>query len=381
MPGQTCARSRAGSARNSPSMEGRAIARPNRGWQKIVTIKRHWPSMEGRAIARPNLPSSKPRNWPSPPPSMEGRAIARPNKPHSGPLLPGCTSFNGGPGNCPAKPDHDGLRRRSLALPSMEGRAIARPNPAESKGNHGAQAAFNGGPGNCPAKPPRSATGSHPPRPLQWRAGQLPGQTRCRPSIKRSQRVPSMEGRAIARPNGRTAAANSHFPAPSMEGRAIARPNGPPAGRLPVVPVLPSMEGRAIARPNVKHTRSADHAINPSMEGRAIARPNRHVPVGKTGTLRRLQWRAGQLPGQTSGHVEPPTLGARPSMEGRAIARPNLDRGALAVPGFSPSMEGRAIARPNLNACMTPYRPAQGLQWRAGQLPGQTCTAHGSSPR
>ena len=83
------------------------------------------------------------------------------------------------------------------------------------------------------------------------------------------------------------------------------------------------------------------------MEGRAIARPNDHgfelrcqiiwalqwragqLP-GQTGLSRRtekekmdLQWRAGQLPGQTSAVDQLVGLLAGPSMEGRAIARPN----------------------------------------------------------
>ena len=60
-----------------------------------------------------------------------------------------------------------------------------------------------------------------------------------------------------------------------------------------------------------------------SMEGRAIARPN-HARVTVQGNLvMLLQWRAGQLPGQTSS------------------------------PGRRPVV-------------------AKQLQWRAGQLPGQT---------
>ena len=63
-----------------------------------------------------------------------------------------------------------------------------------------------------------------------------------------------------------------------------------------------------------------------------------------------LQWRAGQLPGQTTA----PQAGSKhepsPSMEGRTIARPDSDR-------------------------RLPVRAADAmtvLQWRAGQLPGQT---------
>ena len=107
---------------------------------------------------------------------MEGRAIARPNVHHTGTgraalglqwragQLPGQTwgvtasttptpgAFNGGPGNCPAK-------RWTSAATS------------------GRRTTFNGGPGNCPAKPCL----------VLHVVGEGGG--------------PSMEGRAIARPN------------------------------------------------------------------------------------------------------------------------------------------------------------------------------------
>ena len=63
------------------------------------------------------------------------------------------------------------------------------------------------------------------------------------------------------------------------------------------------MEGRAIARPNIlaRFTETMVGQPRPSMEGRAIARPNHYVlnryfPHAASSTL---QWRAGQLPGQT----------------------------------------------------------------------------------
>ena len=170
-------------------MEGRAIARPNAfggasdnpGYDRF-----HVPSMEGRAIARPNSArDATPVLSICLSPSMEGRAIARPNGGRSFRSMGTrcCTTFNGGPGNCPAK--HRGVwasvGRGVRHGASMEGRAIARPNdggririrPAEPPSR------FNGGPGNCPAKPRRVHVHDHPPprTMLQWRAGQLPGQT------------------------------------------------------------------------------------------------------------------------------------------------------------------------------------------------------------
>ena len=133
------------------------------------------------------------------------------------------------------------------------------------------------------------------------------------------------------------------------------------------------------------------------MEGRAIARPNLRFLQSQAGKIDLLQWRAGQLPGQTcfsqasvtdemqlqwrAGQLPGQTgvVGADPvgledaSMEGRAIARPNwwwwsgppppcggfnggpgncpakpLDRRAGPRDPMGASMEGRAIARPNM---------------------------------
>ena len=104
--------------------------------------------MPGQTLTLP------PRRHTMNPASMEGRAIARPNC-----HRPCCNAhrqhrFNGGPGNCPAKP---GSRQ-----------------PGGSP-----QSSFNGGPGNCPAKRIATLIPTLPMRPLlQWRAGQLPGQTR-----------------------------------------------------------------------------------------------------------------------------------------------------------------------------------------------------------
>ena len=83
------------------------------------------------------------------------------------------------------------------------------------------------------------------------------------------------------------------------------------------------------------------------MEGRAIARPNPLPEPGDAPTVLALQWRAGQLPGQTTAQHAIASCRIQPSMEGRAIARPNVSiRGGDGLIQ-KPSMEGRAIARPN----------------------------------
>ena len=208
---------------------------------------------------------------------------------------------------------------------------------------------------------------------LQWRAGQLPGQTAASRVGMMAAEPTSMEGRAIARPNavgrgpGQCRALRT-----SMEGRAIARPNcglvglvavgrryfngGPgncpakrhqPRRHRPALAARTSMEGRAIARPNVTVERRAVSDHGTSMEGRAIARPNSMIPP----TAPRL---------------------SVTSMEGRAIARPNDPYSAVTGCGHNTSMEGRAIARPNLRTPTASSTSENPLQWRAGQLPGQT---------
>ena len=302
-------------------------------------------------------------------PSMEGRAIARPNK--------------------------STLTRRNLSQqPSMEGRAIARPNDlgASLKALEGLRLQWRAGqlPGQTSHRAGCCACGTA----LQWRAGQLPGQTITSVFSSAWDGIPSMEGRAIARPNQFGADLHPVGAEPSMEGRAIARPN-PEGVDCQRRSRPPSMEGRAIARPNNRITPATTREPAPSMEGRAIARPN-----------------------QFGADLHP--VGAEPSMEGRAIARPNLGkahrRRGVAVafnggPGNCPakrpiSTPGRNW-RPSFNGgpgnCPAKPHPAgsaappplsfnggpgncpakrvagyavrwydTNLQWRAGQLPGQT---------
>ena len=140
LPGQTSNVSlhkACGRAVEDASMEGRAIARPNMDSEPHQLLSDHQlrlASMEGRAIARPNMSgsSSTPRLGRPKGASMEGRAIARPNRASfrtDDKSTPG-PSFNGGPSNCPAKP----IQRPDAGTrpngASMEGRAIARPNTA-----------------------------------------------------------------------------------------------------------------------------------------------------------------------------------------------------------------------------------------------------------
>ena len=275
------------------SMEGRAIARPNRRPRRSPH-RRAVASMEGRAIARPNAAMGSPLTRIHP---LQWRAEQLPGQPDpTGVVEQSDDGFNGGPSNCPAKPAS--CRYPSQQAPaSMEGRAIARPNRKQPRGEplnrHKLQWRAEQLPGQTSGSPITARIIHR----LQWRAEQLPGQTSGKP--RREQRPPlsfngvpsncpakrqrhfvgdrercaSMEGRAIARPNSGVMVDLVGSNNASMEGRAIARPNhhrhGPSLTDRPA-----SMEGRAIARPNLALLNTGEAGADASMEGRAIARPN-----------------------------------------------------------------------------------------------------------
>ena len=331
------------------------------------------------------------------------------------------STFNGGPDNCPAKPDsiswppcwYQYLQWRAGQLPgqtlgsaplvrqhppSMEGRTIARPNPAGTvtcavtSTRPSMEGRTIARPNSVPWEPPGRALA-----PLQWRAGQLPGQTAPHGRLVEDPEPPSMEGRTIARPNlpGRR-----RWPPPGRGSFNGGPDNCPakPARDLVIILLLwsPSMEGRTIARPNlysVSYVLNAD--LFPSMEGRTIARPNYREVWVVMPRQNGLQWRAGQLPGQTLWRLwlNRPLLAFN---GGPDNCPAKLERAEQVGPQALPSMEGRTIARPNGGSRARSGRrprPFNGgpdncpaklaltsssqwagafLQWRAGQLPGQT---------
>ena len=207
--------------------------------------------MEGRAIAPPNWAASSQIHL-STPPSMEGRAIARPNAGAAPPTRRPSTAFNGGTSNCPAKPASDRHHETIPLHPSMEGRAIARPNfliadlirpwarPLQWRAEQL--------PGQTGPTGEDAASGFNP---LQWRAEQLPGQTDQ--SLVNKLVKTSLQWRAEQLP-GQTG--------PNRRGHVLGTTtfNGGPSNcpaklhrgvRVVVGVAVPSMEGRAIARPNV----------------------------------------------------------------------------------------------------------------------------------
>ena len=63
-------------------------------------------------------------------------------------------SFNGGPGNCPAKPTAISARIGAAIVITLQWRAGQLPGQTVTRSPlTGAAFTFNGGPGNCPAKP------------------------------------------------------------------------------------------------------------------------------------------------------------------------------------------------------------------------------------
>ena len=125
-----------------------------------------------------------------------GRTMRR-CRPFGGPL-----TFNGGPSNCSA------------------GHRTSSPSPV-------ACATFNGGPSNCSAGRGRHHV-CRPPPPYTFNGGPSNCSAGHAHDVAGGAELmlPSMEGRAIARPDGRTRRGHHRpVPRPSMEGRAIARPD------------------------------------------------------------------------------------------------------------------------------------------------------------
>ena len=104
------------------------------------------------------------------------------------------------------------------------------------------------------------------------------------------------------------------------------------------------MPGQTLIRPWLPGTAS----VSASMEGRAIARPNVPSTWMSPSEVVQLQWRAGQLPGQTRTRSDvqeraPGFNGGPGNCPAKQAARSGAERLARAPA----SMEGRAIARPN----------------------------------
>ena len=239
---------------------------------------------------------------------------------------PGCrpTSFNGGPDNCPARRAHFDDPAPAGHIPSMEGRTIARPDRSPRPGRRPARQAFNGGPDNCPARPVSV--------------------TLCR------RRSASFNGGPDNCPARQVICTRCVYITSSFNGGPDNCPARPVWPCVVVRAGIPAFNGGPDNCP-ARHDRPSGppHRDNgPSMEGRTIARPD---STGDSITMPRvttLQWRAGQLPGQTSAHSAT-----------HATPTAVLQWRAGQLPGQTPTVTVR-------------WAVLKFLQWRAGQLPGQT---------
>ena len=167
----------------------------------------------------------------------------------------------------------------------------------------------------------------------------MPGQTETGREPRRACRHASMEGRAIARPNSERCRVVCVAPqVASMEGRAIARPNQ--SRRVLRTPGHDQLQWRAGQLPG----QTGDCPPSPPaprlvLQWRAGQLPGQTgAPTGGCPSGRPLQWRAGQLPGQTRRDAQRQSERRKASMEGRAIARPNPATSRnrrRRVPGFN----------------------------------------------
>ena len=227
----------------------------------------------------------------------------------------------------------------------MEGRAIARPNTLARAARPGLA------------------------RLLQWRAGQLPGQTWNEEARMDTTFTLQWRGRAIARPNIPFQLGHHREHPASMEGRAI-------AGQTPTTGACsgqrsPSFNGGPGNCPAKRAGRRPDWRRRSCFNGGPGNCPAKHTGgFSKITSGKSLQWRAGQLPAK---QVQPREVGqcACASMEGRAIARPNsVPPPRTATPPTC--FNGGPGNCPAKRLCARFHVAANRLQWRAGQLPGQT---------
>ena len=329
-----------------PRLQWRAGQLPGQTSSSAAIASGHFPaSMEGRTIARPNRRS--PGSCSSRSPCFNGGPDNCPAKPRTTRTRrPSRSGFNGGPDNCPAKPWGEESFLPWLEA-SMEGRTIARPNTASPRGCRRRSPRFNGGPDNCPAKPTSRRRGR-----CSWPCFNG-GPDNC--PAKRHEQGDTGRVAQLA----------------SMEGRTIARPNSPAARVTDLRTFWLQWRAGQLPGQTLVDVGAPRDAIE--LQWRAGQLPGQtSIPAGMPATVSALQWRAGQLPGQTRRRPRRPPRSRGASMEGRTIARPNPGPPAPEDAAVLASMEGRTIARPNPASAGVEECLLSALQWRAGQLPGQT---------
>ena len=276
----------------------------------------------------------------------------------------------------------------------MEGRAIARPNWSEDVTNPAvANDALQWRAEQLPGQTRLAGRRSPAPRTvlLQWRAEQLPGQTGRPHGQSRRTVGRALQWRAEQLP-GQTRVdsdTGAHDHALIAPGRRISPScfNGGPsncpakreAGNSLSTPA--SMEGRAIARPNENHRfhrTECGRRFNGGPSNCPAKRPT--GPAGRCSRSCRFNGGPSNCPAKLRDGECAPRVAA--GLWRAAIARlwrnyPGFNGGPSNCPAKRhaaaegcPSMEGRAPGQTR-RACATPRRDP--LQWRAEQLPGQTC--------
>ena len=244
--------------------------------------------------------------------------------------------FNGGPGNCPAKLGVTSAGRKypDACRASMEGRAIARPN----------------WPITCQRRRRADFV-------LQWRAGQLPGQT---PTSMSEPGGPAGTRGFNGGPGNcpakqRSGCGARRLPTASMEGRAIARPNSKRAGVM--AGSGSGCKSRFNGGPGNCPAKRQCESEGPITSvagfngGPGNCPAKRHLDGPRDQQrLRGFNGGPGNCPAKRAvTRHRAPSAERHASMEGRAIARPNDSTYGSTCRGHRTpaSMEGRAIARPN----------------------------------
>ena len=179
----------------------------------------------------------------------------------------------------------------------MEGRAIARPNHRQPRHHRTRLVYLQWRAGLLPGRTVRTRSSVPSNVCLQWRAGLLPGRT-CPSAVLAG---PSLSfnggpGYCPAEPGRTTRTPGRSNPFNGGPGYCPAEPD---SDLRPSRTHIPSMEGRAIARPNV-NVQGAVTVLRGILQWRAGLLPGRTAPpVPPAVPASPLQWRAGLLPGRT----------------------------------------------------------------------------------
>ena len=290
--------------------------------------------------------------------------------------MPGWSSkqescFNGGPDNCPAKPDQTWLTAcgstplqwRAGQLSGQTCRTPSHTRPCKSRLQWRA-GQLSGQTKPCSTEARTSSV-------LQWRAGQLSGQTFLLCRTPWPVLAASMEGRTIVRPNLRPAAAGTEGEVASMEGRTIVRPNRAAAAQTRTL-LLRFNGGPDNCPAKLRSRRRRLRSASGFNGGPDNCPAKRHALDGRQDGTNELQWRAGQLSGQTGCVLSrphrrtpgfnggPDNCPAKPVWQTPPACRPvgfnggpdncpakrERQRSVQALDVLA-SMEGRTIVRPN----------------------------------